>query len=175
MNNASMNLRLASDWEPNRSCHPGNSTDAKVTVDGAGRIGVAGQPASPRTSGWFGGIHTWDFDAEGSAWCGNGWSSGARDLAEHFDTSDRVVAGDVVCFDRQQDTVVLSRTANDPMVCGVVSTRPGVLLGSDAERAPFDDNARVALCGRVPCKVTDENGPHWSGRRAAPPRPRGMR
>jgi hypothetical protein len=104
-------------------------------------------------------LNTWDFEAEGSAWCRNGWGSGARAVAENFDTSDRVSAGDVVCFDRQRDTVVLSRAANDPMVCGVVSTQPGVILGSDPEHPAFDDTAPVALCGRVPYKVTDENGP----------------
>lgn len=35
----------------------------------AGRIGAGGQPPAPRTTGWGGGIHTWDLEVEGSAWC----------------------------------------------------------------------------------------------------------
>ncbi len=44
------------------------------------------------------------------------------------------------------------------LVIGIISTAPGTLLNSNAK----DTRERlfpVALCGRVPCKVTDENGP----------------
>jgi hypothetical protein len=68
-----------------------------------------------------------------------------------------------VRFDRDRETVVLSRSANDPLVCGVVSTAPGVLLNSDRDSVQCAGGSPVALCGRVPCKVVDENGPILPG------------
>ena len=54
--------------------------NGNLTVQGdvllAGRIGVHGQPAAPRNTRWAGGIHTWDIEVEGSAWCRNGWEAG---------------------------------------------------------------------------------------------------
>ena len=66
--------------------------------------------------------------------------------------------GDVVCFAADSDTVVRSTRPNDLMVCGIVSTEPGLLLNSDIDR-PEDGLFPVALSGRVPCNVSDENGP----------------
>jgi hypothetical protein len=66
-------------------------------------------------------------------------------------------------MDAERDLIVLSGGANDTMVMGVVSTHPGMLLNSDPveelERKDGTLAYPVALCGRVPCKVTDENGP----------------
>ncbi len=124
-----------------------------------GLLGVNGQPASPRTPGWGGGIRTWDLEAEGSAWCRNGWQSGPRDLAENFQSDETLAPGEIVCFHPERDAVVRSAQPNDPLVCGIVSTAPGVLLNSDPDAAERDKLVPVALCGRVPCKVVDENGP----------------
>ncbi len=124
-----------------------------------GLLGVNGQPASPRTPGWGGGIRTWDLEAEGSAWCRNGWQSGPRDLAENFQSDETLAPGEIVCFHPERDAVVRSAQPNDPLVCGVVSTAPGVLLNSDPDAAGRDKLVPVALCGRVPCRVVDENGP----------------
>jgi hypothetical protein len=41
---------------------------------------------------------------------------------------------------------------------GVVSSQPGLLLGA-REEAEENRMVPVALCGMVPCKVVDENGP----------------
>jgi len=52
--------------------------------------------------------------------------------------------------------------AADPTVIGILSTEPGFLLNSQLNReAPAGDLRPypVALCGCVPCKVSDENGP----------------
>jgi hypothetical protein len=132
-----------------------------LTVEG--RIGVNGQSPNPRTPGWGGGIHTWDIEVEGTAWSRNGWQTGARDLAENFETMDPLQPGVVVSLHPEHNAVVQSTVSNDTRVCGVVSTEPGVLLGSDADRPDYEGLAPIALCGRVPCKVVDENGPIQRG------------
>ncbi len=123
-----------------------------------GRIGVLGQPTTPRTNGWAGGIRTWDIEVEGSAWCRNRWETGPRDLAENYATDGPLQAGDVVSFHPDRDAVRLSQEPNDPMVCGVVSTEPGMLLNAPRSDVP-DDSLPIALVGRLPCKVVNENGP----------------
>lgn len=102
------------------------------------------------------------------------------DLAERYPSSEALEPGDVVVFDRtpssettlfdqsQTDTlgatvagkripvaVRKSASAYEPGVLGVVSTAPGVRM-----RDPDDDhNPPIALVGRVPVKVSAENGP----------------
>jgi len=136
--------------------------NGNLTVQGdvllAGRIGVLGQPAAPRTGGWAGGIHTWDIEVEGSAWCRNRWETGPRDLAENYESNADLEPGDVVCFHPERDVVVLSTQPDDRLVCGVISTQPGVLLNADREMGS-ERQFPVTLCGRVPCKVVNESGP----------------
>jgi hypothetical protein len=76
------------------------------------------------------------------------------DLAENYKTQDQTItAGDVVAIDANNDESIIKATPNS-LVVGIVSTKPGVLLGlSD------DETVRpVALVGRVPVKVNSENG-----------------
>ena len=80
------------------------------------------------------------------------------DVAENMtmvETKDRPVEpGDVMVVDGDNDeTVRLSDRPYDLGVAGIVSTKPGILLG--AER----DGKALALSGRVPVKVTAEGGP----------------
>jgi hypothetical protein len=141
--------------------------NGNLTVEGAvqgdmtitGRIGVNGQSPNPRTGGWGGGIHTWDLEVEGSAWSRNGWQTGPRDMAENFESEVVLEPGEVVSFHPERDSIIRSTSANDSLVCGVVSTAPGVLLNSDPDTPDRDELAPIALCGRVPCRVVDENGP----------------
>lgn len=65
-----------------------------------------------------------------------------KDLAEHFD--GRAAPGDLVRMDGGR-RVVLSDTAFDTRVVGIVSTAPGVSLG--------EGDVPVAMRGTVPCKV----------------------
>jgi len=126
-----------------------------------GRLGVFGQPSAPRTAGWAGGIHTFDLEAEGTVWSRNGYQSGPRDIAENYESETDLEAGDVVCLDiRKKNRIVRSESPNDPLVLGVVSTAPGFLLHVDPDGKHQDaKHFPVALCGRVPCNVTDEGGP----------------
>ena len=88
-----------------------------------------------------------------------GFSTGSGDMAENFESDVDLEPGEVVSFDPDGDRVVPSVVANDTLVCGVVSTKPGVLLNSDPDAPDRDGCAPIALCGRVPCRVVDENGP----------------
>src|SRR2546423_973123 len=97
---------------------------------------------------------------------GNGKIQGVNsDLAENYLSDHDLAAADVVCLDRDRDRIVRSDHANDALVIGVISSEPGFLLNA----TPGEDRAAgtlaypVALCGRVPCKVTDENGPIQRG------------
>ena len=126
----------------------------------SGNLGTHGYSPAPKTPGWGGGIHTLDVEAEGTMWSKSGYQSGNRDLAENFDTSEVLEAGDVVSLDPDGRGIVRCRRCRDPLVLGVISSQPGVLLGVDpARRVPQPGEYPVALAGRVPCKVSGENGP----------------
>jgi hypothetical protein len=84
------------------------------------------------------------------------FESGAADVAEWVRVSEPVTAGDVVAFDpTDASTYRLSREPCSPLVAGVISTDPGVVLG---RTEAFDQQALLALSGIVPIKVTDEGG-----------------
>ncbi len=82
------------------------------------------------------------------------------DLAENYYTRDgTIVAGDIVSI----DPAIPSGTAKsgrpyDNQVLGAVSTKPGKIL-DDGFGAGYGRPIPVALVGRVPVKVTTENGP----------------
>lgn len=84
--------------------------------------------------------------------------SGA-DLAEVYYTNDAgVVPGTVVSLDPSITSgVQKSDRAYDPHIMGVVSTKPGLVIGdtNGGQGTPVF----VALSGRVPVQVTNENGP----------------
>lgn len=146
------------------AANPGNGS---VFVAGdllvKGRIGAMDYGPGPRTSGWGGGMRTWDLEVEATAWCRNAWQTGARDLAETYYSDDALEIGDVVGLTDEGDGIATTSTPCDPRVIGIVSKEPGVLLGSLHE--PDEDAADgrvahpVALLGCTPCKVTDEGGP----------------
>ena len=85
------------------------------------------------------------------------------DLAEIYTTSDSSLEiGDVVSLDSDLKTgVKKSQKAYDGGVLGVISSKPGVLIGDvDVEGVKA---LPVALSGRVPVKVNSENGPIKAG------------
>ncbi|MBU0879227.1 hypothetical protein KKH00_00260, partial [Patescibacteria group bacterium] len=88
----------------------------------------------------------------------------AIDLAENFPTlDDTIEAGDVVSVsqtevdktqpDIEKGLIEKSSKQYQQNILGVISTAPGILLGKDAT-----SSRPVALAGRVPVKVSTENG-----------------
>ncbi len=76
------------------------------------------------------------------------------DLAEYYYSSEGLDAGDVVAINPDQEAGIGKSTGRyQKNLLGVISTKPGLILGPTAENA-----YAVALSGRVPVKVTTENG-----------------
>ena len=85
------------------------------------------------------------------------FETGPADVAEWVRVSEPVTPGDVVAFDPIHPSAYrLSRDACSPLVAGVISTKPGVILG---RAEGFGQQALLALIGIVPVKATDEGGP----------------
>lgn len=89
--------------------------------------------------------------------------SGA-DVAEIYYAKDTTLeAGDVVTVDGSLKAgVKKTDTAYDPGAVGVVSTKPGLVLG-DPATGEGGKPVLLALSGRVPVKVSTENGPIKAG------------
>lgn len=90
---------------------------------------------------------------------------GAYDVAEDYPTRDETLTpGDVVSIDPYEKGFVRSSTEPyDRTVVGVYSENPGLRL-SQAETTIGDAHAiPVALVGRVPVRVSTENGPIHTG------------
>jgi len=91
----------------------------------------------------------------------------AIDVAEYiYDTHGNTEAGDVLVADRdQKESVVLSDSPYQTTVLGIVTTKPHMVMGIDlvmdekGEPLPDVKATRLTLSGRVPCKVSGENGP----------------
>jgi len=111
---------------------------------------------------------TGDVHAAGTFY-GTGFSIGSADAAEWVEISESVDPGDVLVFDPEHPSHYRpSQEECSALVAGVVSTEPGVVLGS-APATPYpplttyDSQAVLALIGIVPVKVTDEGGPIQPG------------
>ncbi|MFZ1627156.1 MAG: LamG-like jellyroll fold domain-containing protein [Candidatus Moraniibacteriota bacterium] len=86
---------------------------------------------------------------------------GGADLAERYYSNEPLQAGEVVSIDTSLDAgVKKSASAYQRDIVGVVATTPGIILGPDAE-----NGYPIALVGRVPVKVTNQNGWPAAGER----------
>lgn len=92
--------------------------------------------------------------------------SGGADVAEWVAVSEAVEPGDVLELDPDNPgQYCKSRGPCSTLVAGVVSSDPGVVLGSGApslpttHHSPLADSALLALIGIVPVKACDEGGP----------------
>ena len=90
------------------------------------------------------------------------FDTSSSDVAEYYPSGQSLQPGDVVMADPGGGgRVVRAEGAYNQAVLGVISTAPGVSLGNN-EHEGGDGNAGrapVTLIGRVPCKVSAENGP----------------
>ncbi|MCK9361818.1 hypothetical protein M0Q28_06385 [Patescibacteria group bacterium] len=91
--------------------------------------------------------------ANSSILADNAVTANAFDLAEMYSVSGSSTPGDLLVLDQTVSTTVKvsSGITYDSKVIGVVSTRPGFVLG-------WNGGAQVALAGRVPLKVAMTNG-----------------
>jgi hypothetical protein len=81
-------------------------------------------------------------------------ASGTGDLAEYYPSVEKLQPAQIVSLDEKNPkNVKLTTTAKDKAVIGVVSSAPNDTMGNPADKNP------IALAGRVPVYVTDENGP----------------
>jgi len=80
---------------------------------------------------------------------------GPADLAENYTAEDETIEeGDVVSVNEASpSSIIKSKTPYDPKMLGIISTKPGLLLSGDTV-----GGKPVALSGRVPIKVSTENG-----------------
>jgi|GEM_PF-5735991 len=89
------------------------------------------------------------------------------DLAESYPSNDTtLLPGELLVIDPSQPSFVArsGETDGNEVLLGIVSTRPGVLLGGfGAERFGGAHQAAVALAGRVPVLFSAENGPVAAG------------
>ncbi|MFB6245518.1 MAG: hypothetical protein ABEJ03_04190 [Candidatus Nanohaloarchaea archaeon] len=93
---------------------------------------------------------------------GDIYGTGA-DLAEIYSSPQELEKGDVVAINtRKEDSVVRSSERYQETVAGVVSTNPGQTLNWNEDGYP------IALAGKVPVKVTEENGEIEIGDRLVP-------
>ncbi len=89
----------------------------------------------------------------------------STDVAENYsDINNNLEPGDVVALSLNGPTKSMIKAGRklEGAILGIISTKPGVLLSDISESNGQTDLAHpkpVALVGRVPVKVTDENGP----------------
>ena len=87
-----------------------------------------------------------------------GYQSGHSDIAEMIKvSSNKIEPGDVVIIDPENNNqFILTDKPYDTRVAGVISTSPGLTLGSDELK---NHKVPLAITGIVPTKVTTINGP----------------
>jgi len=86
-----------------------------------------------------------------------GTSTNPGDLAERVDIAidDNVEPGDVMIVDQNSpDTYRRSEQAYEQSIAGIISTNPTIIVGN----GKTDYTAVLAMVGRAPVKVTNENG-----------------
>lgn len=104
-------------------------------------------------------------------WAKEGLQVSNFDLAEDYSVIEEdIVPGELVSLaDGEATTVKRTSGAYDPMVIGVVSTKPGIRL-TDWDATPEESASMkpIALSGRVPVLVSNENGDIKKGDKLVP-------
>lgn len=174
----------------NSSLVLGTNSVARLTIDGAGNSTFSGDVflSSTGTGTAFGLCHS---GAQASGSFSNrqivACSGTAGDMAEWYETKRGVEAGDLVMtthesftYDEEisdpttgptgrhtNHTVSIldkSNRTHPGRLLGIVSTSPHQVFGEAVKNAPSVKNPKpIALDGRVPLKVSNENGPIAAG------------
>lgn len=104
--------------------------------------------------------------------CGdNTWSSGpattCADIAEIYESDGSVDMGEIVIAGKRPNSVSRSSEPYQKGIIGVYSTSPAFIIGGQTilggSPKPEGNMIPVALAGRAPVKVSDENGPIETG------------
>jgi len=88
------------------------------------------------------------------------YDTGSSDVAEYMPVTGDVTPGTVLIIGDDR-LLMPSATSYDTRVAGIVSTAPGVSLGT--KEGGNEGEALIAVSGRVPCKVDATNGPIVAG------------
>ncbi len=106
---------------------------------------------------------------DGELYCGDVTTDGS-DYAEHYPTMDPTLgSGEVIAIDSAHPGYVRrSSGSGTQRIIGIVSTKPGMLLRGDPLEFPGARRVAVALNGRVPVRVSGENGAINVGDAVAP-------
>ncbi|MBU6321563.1 MAG: tail fiber domain-containing protein [Patescibacteria group bacterium] len=138
----------------------GGNVGIGTTTPGA-TLTVAGAGCFAKTSG---GIGCSGATTAGDLYYGSAHAAGGYDVAEQYPTADPTLApGEIVAVDPAAPTAV-ERASGAMAPLGIVSTAPGLTFGTFATSSA---KVAIALSGRVPVKVTMENGPIKAGDRIA--------
>ena len=98
----------------------------------------------------------------GQVYADGAFHSGGADVAEYFPTPEDPEPGTVMVIDPAGGSKLRSSTnAYDTTVAGIVSTAPGVSLGTKEDGN--DGEKLIAVAGRVPCKVDASYAPIMPG------------
>ncbi|OGY10486.1 MAG: hypothetical protein A3E16_04315, partial [Candidatus Blackburnbacteria bacterium RIFCSPHIGHO2_12_FULL_44_25] len=146
----------------------GTGGDGRVRVEGTTISGSSSPTAS--TSSTQATINN-GANSYGTLYIGSVNTSSA-DLAEYYITGDKTInEGDVVTISNtkvlddnseeivNQGVLRKSYVTYEPRMVGVISTSPGLTLGSIDGDSGTTDKRVLALAGRVPVKVNGEGGP----------------
>jgi hypothetical protein len=130
-----------------------------------GAVGGDGGVPGGGAGGGGGGLNNTTATGGNGGTGGQGWArvysirgSNAADLAEIYSTNDAdLKAGDVVSLDPTlRAGVKKSEKPYDPMAIGIISSNPSLIMGANEDGGT--KSAMVALAGRVPVRVSAENG-----------------
>lgn len=104
-------------------------------------------------------------DSAGRGFFNGGTQANGADVAEFIQVREIVEPGDVVEIDPAQPALFrLTTTSNSSAVAGVISTTPGMTLGAATIVGTVSAfQPQLALAGRVPVKVSTENGAIYPG------------
>ena len=133
-----------------------------VTAGGTTTIGELGQTATQAgLQIGYGGICV---DLDGSCTASTSGRITARevqtagaDIAESYYSSELLEAGDIV-YTQGKYSVGKASSPSDAVI-GVVSTKPGLTLGEGEVQYSSLNEYPVGLAGRIPVKLSTENGP----------------
>ncbi len=166
-NNALFHIIQANTDNTNTSIFSPTSSSSILAVMNTGKVGI-GTSTPQDVLHVIGDIRTSACASDGTG------DVACVDVAETYRTSENMEAGDLVVVDSNftwtsstQFAVKKAEGGDRAALLGIVSTRPALLIEGDKARlggpklegayAP-GDKAPIALVGRVPVKISEENG-----------------